>query len=110
MLVGGPALFLAAENMFRLRMIGNISGKRVITVAALCVCGVAASALPAVAVGAIVAGLLALLALWEAAGTTRRTASQRSPAGPGGHHAGHAQTGQALTSVRAQTRNVGDAA
>ena len=70
MLVGGPALFLAAENMFRLRMIGSIGSKRAVAVAALCLAGVAASALPALAVGAIVAGLLTLLALWEAAGTT----------------------------------------
>jgi low temperature requirement protein LtrA len=70
MLVGGPALFLAAENMFRLRMTGSIGSKRAVAVAALCLAGVAASALPALAVGAIVAGLLTLLALWEAAGTT----------------------------------------
>lgn len=70
MLVGGPVLFLAAENAFRLRMIGSIGSKRVVTVVALCLAGVAASALPALVVGAIVAGLLTLLALWEAAGTT----------------------------------------
>jgi low temperature requirement protein LtrA len=70
MLIGGPALFLAAENMFRLRMIGSIGVKRTVAVAALCLAGVAASALPALAVGAIVAGVLTALALWEAAGTT----------------------------------------
>jgi low temperature requirement protein LtrA len=70
MLVGGPALFLAAENMFRFRMIGSIGSKRAVAVAALCLVGVAAGALPALAVGAIVAGVLAVLALWEAAGTT----------------------------------------
>jgi low temperature requirement protein LtrA len=70
MLVGGPALFLAAENMFRLRMIGSIGSKRAVAIAALCLAGFAASALPALAVGAILAGLLTLLALWEAAGTT----------------------------------------
>ncbi len=68
-LVGGPALFLAAENMFRLRMIGSIGSKRAVAIAALCLAGVAASALPALAVGAIVAGLLTLLAIWEATGT-----------------------------------------
>ena len=79
MLVGGPALFLAAENMFRLRMIGSIGAKRAVAIAALCLAGVAASALPALAVGAIVAGLLTLLALWEAAGTTNglRAGSRR---------------------------------
>ena len=70
MLVGGPALFLAAENAFRLRMIGSIGTKRLVAVAALCLAGAGASALPELAVGAIVAGLLTLLALWEAAGTT----------------------------------------
>ena len=92
MLVGGPALFLAAENMFRLRMIGSIASKRAVTIAALCLAGVAASALPALAVGAIVAGLLSLLAVWEAAGTTkglragaqRRARADTSPVSHGG--------------------------
>ena len=75
MLVGGPALFLAGENAFRLRMIGTISGKRVVAVAALCAAGVAARPLPALAVGAIVAGLLTLLALWEAAATKHSSAA-----------------------------------
>jgi low temperature requirement protein LtrA len=70
MLVGGPALFLAAENIFRFRMIGSIGSKRAVAIAALCLSGVPASALPALSVGAIVAALLTLLALWDAAGRT----------------------------------------
>ena len=95
MLVGGPALFLTAENMFRWRMIGSINSKRAVAVAALCLAGVAASALPALAVGAIVAGLLTLLALWEAAGTTnglradslRRVRAVAAPVSDGGANA-----------------------
>jgi low temperature requirement protein LtrA len=92
MLVGGPALFLAAENMFRLRMVGSVGSKRVVAIAALGLAGVAASALPALAVGAIVASLLTLLAVWEAAGTTnglragslRRVRPAAAPVSDGG--------------------------
>ncbi len=88
MLVGGPALFLAGENAFRLRMIGSIGSKRAVAVATLCLAGVAVRDLPALAVGAIVAGLITLLALWEAAGTTNGLKAGslrrvRAPATPG---------------------------
>ncbi len=66
MLVGGPALYLAGENLFRLRMIGSVGTKRVVAVVALCAVGILARGLPAVAVGGLVAGLLTGLALWEA--------------------------------------------
>ncbi len=63
-LVGGPAMYLAGETLFRLRMIGSVGPKRVVAVLALGAAGVLAGGLPALAVGAIVAGLLTGLALW----------------------------------------------
>ena len=80
MLVGGPALYLVGENLFRLRMIGNVSSKRAVAVIALAATGILAGGLPALAVGAIVAGLLAALALWESGRPIRfgRTRSDRT--------------------------------
>jgi low temperature requirement protein LtrA len=66
MLVGGPALYLAGETLFRLRMIGSIGPKRVTAVAALCLLGVVGGSLSALLVAALVAVLLTALALWEA--------------------------------------------
>ena len=71
MLVGGPALYLVGENLFRLRMIGNVSRKRVVAVLALTVTGFLAGDLPALALGAIVAALLAALAVWESGRSIR---------------------------------------
>ena len=100
MLVGGPALFLAAESMFRLRMIGSISPKRVDRC-----CG----ALCERSCRKRSAGGRGRSDRRRAAGTARNVgggrvdqwlASQRSAAGPGGHRPGHAQAGQALISNR----------
>ena len=66
MLVGGPALYLAGETLFRLRMIGSVSPKRVLTVAALCLVGlIAGGELPALALSAIVTAVLSGLAWTE---------------------------------------------
>jgi low temperature requirement protein LtrA len=65
MTVGGPALYLAGESLFRLRMIGSVSLKRIITIAGLVVLGAAAGALSALAVSFAVALILSALAAWE---------------------------------------------
>ncbi|HEY4997382.1 MAG TPA: low temperature requirement protein A, partial [Solirubrobacteraceae bacterium] len=65
MMVGGPALYLAGETLFRLRMIGSVSPKRVSAVIALGLLGALAGSISALAVSVLVAGLLSALALWE---------------------------------------------
>jgi len=68
MLVGGPALYLTGEVLFRVRMIGSVNHKRVAAVLGLCVLGVVTAGLPALAVAGLVAALLTGLALWESEG------------------------------------------
>jgi len=65
MMVGGPALYLTGESLFRLRMIGSISPKRALTVAALVAWGALAGAFSALAVSGGVAVALITLAAWE---------------------------------------------
>ncbi len=78
MLVGGPAVYLAGENLFRLRMIGSVGRKRVVAVVALGAAGILAGGLPALAVGGIVAGLLTALALWESVSSWRMPSRGRA--------------------------------
>ncbi len=65
MTVGGPALYLAGESLFRLRMIGWVSAKRALAIVLLALFGAAAGGLPALAVSVVVAALLGALAAWE---------------------------------------------
>ncbi len=65
MTVGGPALYLAGESLFRLRMIGSVSAKRALAIVLLALFGAAAGGLPALAVSVVVAALLGALAAWE---------------------------------------------
>jgi low temperature requirement protein LtrA len=64
MMLGGPALYLFGETLFRLRMIGSVSPKRVSAVLVLCVLALAGG-LPAIALAGAVAAVLFALALWE---------------------------------------------
>ncbi len=73
MMVGGPALYLAGESLFRLRMIGSVNPKRVSALTALALLGMLASVVSALAVSGLVAVLLSALALWE---YERRPAAQ----------------------------------
>jgi low temperature requirement protein LtrA len=65
MLLGGPAAYLAGESLFRLRMIGSVSVKRVLAVLALGVLGALAGVPSALALVAAVTGVLTVLALAE---------------------------------------------
>jgi low temperature requirement protein LtrA len=65
MLVGGPAMYLAGETLFRVRMIGSVSPKRVLAVAGLAVLAAAGHNLPALALSGAVAALLTGLGLAE---------------------------------------------
>lgn len=65
MMVGGPAVFLGGEILFRLRMVGTLNRKRLATVTALAVLGLAGGQISALALAAAVGAVLILLAVWE---------------------------------------------
>jgi low temperature requirement protein LtrA len=63
--LSGPILYLAGEYLFRLRMIGRGSPKRLLTLTALVLLGGMATAVPAFVLGLSITVVLTLLALWE---------------------------------------------
>jgi low temperature requirement protein LtrA len=65
MTVGGPALYLLGETLFRVRMIGTANPKRLATVVALCALAALGNGLSALALSGCVAALLTGLCLWE---------------------------------------------
>jgi low temperature requirement protein LtrA len=81
MTLGGPALYLLGDGLFRLRMIGSVNPKRVLAVAALAALGLPAAHVSALGLSALVAGVLTALALWELpVGARRRRLAPDSPA------------------------------
>lgn len=71
-LAGGPILYLAGHLLFRLRMAGSVSGKRLSAAVAIAVCGVLGLALPALAVAALIGAVLVGLIVAETAAAHRR--------------------------------------
>ena len=65
MLTGGPALYVAGEALFRVRMIASVNLKRVIIAAALCLLGLVLHGASALLLAGGVALLLVGLAVWE---------------------------------------------
>jgi low temperature requirement protein LtrA len=65
MVVGGPALFLVGECLFRLRVTGAANGERLAVAAILVLLAPLGSQMSALALSATVAALLSALALWE---------------------------------------------
>jgi low temperature requirement protein LtrA len=65
MTVGGPAVYLLGETLFRVRMIGSANPKRLTTILALAILALVGRQLPALALSGAVAGVLMALALWE---------------------------------------------
>jgi low temperature requirement protein LtrA len=63
--LGGPALYLVGESLFRLRLTGVANAKRLSVAALLLALTPVGSAISALALCATVAALLAALALWE---------------------------------------------
>jgi low temperature requirement protein LtrA len=79
-LAGGPALYLAGHLLFRRRMAGSWSGKRVAAMLGLCAAGCAGLLLPALATGVAVLAILVALIVGEAvAGMRRRRRREPSP-------------------------------
>ena len=65
MVIGGPALYLFGENLFRLRMTGTTNAKRFGAVVALVALALLGPHVSALATNAAVAALLTALAMWE---------------------------------------------
>jgi low temperature requirement protein LtrA len=65
MMIGGPAVYLVGESLVRLRMRSSLSIRRLLTVIALGLLGVLGRQLPALALSAGVAAILAGLAVWD---------------------------------------------
>jgi low temperature requirement protein LtrA len=63
--LGGPALYLVGESLFRIRVTGDVNGKRVAVAGVLVLFVPVGPHVSALALSAIVAGLLTGLALWE---------------------------------------------
>ena len=72
MLLGGPAIYLLGETLFRLRMIGTVSRKRLVTIAILCLLVLINSRVTALTLCIIVTLVLSGLAALEDTGTRRR--------------------------------------
>lgn len=64
-LAAGPALYLIGHVLFRLRMAGTLSRKRLVAAGAIGVCGVLGMALPALATAALILAVLVGLILVE---------------------------------------------
>jgi low temperature requirement protein LtrA len=76
MLLGGPALYLLGENLFRWRMSGTVNPKRFAIAGIIVVLALIAPHISALALSAIVCGLLIALVVWEQ-GTGRSAARPR---------------------------------
>ena len=68
MILGGPILYLIGHTLFRLRMIHNVSRKRVIAVVAILALAPLGSTLPSLALAVSVLAILAILAAAETHG------------------------------------------
>jgi low temperature requirement protein LtrA len=65
MTLGGPALYLLGETLFRVRMVGSASPKRLLTIVTLAALGLLAAHVSALVLSAMVAAVLTGLAVWE---------------------------------------------
>jgi low temperature requirement protein LtrA len=65
MLLGGPALYLVGESLFRMRVTGAVNVNRLAVAAVLVLLAPLGGRISALALSAIVAALLCATALWE---------------------------------------------
>jgi low temperature requirement protein LtrA len=65
MVLGGPALYLVGETLFRLRLTGSASPERLLIAALLVALTPAGGGLSALALSALATALLGALALWD---------------------------------------------
>jgi low temperature requirement protein LtrA len=73
MTVGGPAVYLFGESLFRLRMIQSVNPKRIAAVLALCSLGAAGAFISSLALAGAVVAVLVGLAAWEYTPSTATT-------------------------------------
>jgi low temperature requirement protein LtrA len=81
-LAAGPMLYLFGHLVFRLRMAGSMSGKRLAAVLAIGACGVLGVVLPALAVAALIVAVLVVLIAAETVAGQRRRAAHAASAHP----------------------------
>jgi low temperature requirement protein LtrA len=90
MLVGGPALYLIGDSLFRLRMIGSVSPKRIGAIVVVCALGALSPVVSTFILALCVTGVLTGLALAEYEPLIRRlrpggtSTVAQGPAEPGG--------------------------
>jgi low temperature requirement protein LtrA len=77
MILGGPALYLVGESMFRWRMTGATQAPRVAVAAALILLAPLGGHLETLTLSIIVTALLTVLAAWELRSGALRTRSKR---------------------------------
>jgi low temperature requirement protein LtrA len=78
--VAGPAIYLLAHALFRLRMAGTISWKRLGGALACVAVGLVGTAMPALVLAVLVTGILiAVIAAEQIAATRRRARGEASP-------------------------------
>ncbi|HVI38538.1 MAG TPA: hypothetical protein VM684_20030, partial [Gaiellales bacterium] len=75
-IVGGPVLYLVGHTLFRLRMIHNVSRKRVVAAVAILALALLGGVLTSLALAACVLAILAVLAADE---TRHRLAAATAP-------------------------------
>jgi low temperature requirement protein LtrA len=71
-LAAGPALYLLGHVLFRLRMTGTLSTKRLAGAAAVCAAGAAGIWLPALAAAALILAVMVCVIGWEIVAAHRR--------------------------------------
>ena len=71
--VAGPAVYLAGHTLFRLRLAGSLSGKRLTGAVACLAAGVLGGVVPALGLAAILLAVLAAVIAWEREAARRRT-------------------------------------
>jgi len=81
-LAAGPMLYLVGHLVFRLRMAGSVSGKRLSAVLAIGVCGALGTVLPALLVATLITAMLVVLIAAETVAARRRRAAHASAAHP----------------------------
>jgi low temperature requirement protein LtrA len=82
MVLGGPALYLLGESLFRLRVTRAVNVTRLAVAALLVLLAPVGARISALALSATVAALLAAVALWQLRAPARRGAPAGAPAQP----------------------------
>jgi hypothetical protein len=78
--VAGPAIYLLALVLFRLRMAGSLSRKRLVAALACAAAGLLGTVISALALGALIVAILVVVIVAETrSGARRRARGEPSP-------------------------------